>query len=218
MPAIETHRQPRYNQRMSFAIPQQRLGVLMVVSGPSGTGKTTLCRKLCDEGEAVFSVSCTMRAPRPGEVDGKDYFFLSDEDFVARIERGEFFEHAQVHGRRYGTLKSYVTDNLKRGIDVLMDIDVQGAVQVRACEDEIIQRCLVEAFVLPPSVEELKQRLAGRGTESNESLGLRLSNAIAEMEHWPDYDFALVSGTREQDYLRFKSLFISQRMRSELLI
>jgi len=203
---------------MSFAIPQQRLGVLMVVSGPSGTGKTTLCRKLCHEDEAVFSVSCTTRAPRPGEVDGKDYFFLSDADFVARIERGEFFEHAHVHGRRYGTLKSYVTENLKRGIDVLMDIDVQGAVQVRACEDDIIQRCLVEVFVLPPSVDELKQRLAGRGTESSESLDLRLSNSIAEMEHWPDYDFALVSGTREQDYLRFKSLFISQRMRSELLV
>jgi guanylate kinase len=202
---------------MSFAIPQQRLGVLMVVSGPSGTGKTTLCRKLCGEGEAVFSVSCTTRAPRPGEVDGKDYFFLSDEDFVARIERGEFFEHAHVHGRRYGTLKSYVIDNLSRGIDVLMDIDVQGAQQVRTCEDEIIQRCLVEVFVLPPSVEELKQRLSGRGTESSESLDLRLGNAIAEMKHWPDYDYALVSGTRELDYARFKSLLISQRMRAELL-
>jgi guanylate kinase len=202
---------------MSFAIPQQRLGVLMVVSGPSGTGKTTLCRKLCGEGEAVFSVSCTTRAPRPGEVDGKDYFFLSDEDFVARIERGEFFEHAHVHGRRYGTLKSYVIDNLSRGIDVLMDIDVQGAQQVRTCEDEIIQRCLVEVFVLPPSVEELKQRLSGRGTESSESLYLRLGNAIAEMKHWPDYDYALVSGTRELDYARFKSLLISQRMRAELL-
>src|SRR6187431_518274 len=116
---------------MAFAIPQQRLGMLMLVSGPSGTGKTTLCRKLCDEGEAVFSVSCTTRAPRPGEEHGKDYFFLTEEDFVARIERGEFFEHANVHGRRYGTLKSYVIDNLQRGIDVLMDIDVQGAAQVR---------------------------------------------------------------------------------------
>ena len=215
---IETGGQPRYSHGMSFAIPQQRLGVLMVVSGPSGTGKTTLCRKLCDEGEAVFSVSCTTRSPRPGEVDGKDYFFLSDQDFVARIERGEFFEHAQVHGRRYGTLKSYVIDNLQRGIDVLMDIDVQGAQQVRACNETIIQRCLVEVFVLPPSVEELKQRLSGRGTESSESLDLRLTNAIAEMEHWPDYDYALVSGTRDEDYLRFKSLFISQRMRASSLL
>lgn len=201
---------------MSFAIPQHRLGVLMVVSGPSGTGKTTLCRRLCDEGEAIFSVSCTTRDPRPGEVDGKDYFFLSDEDFVARIERGEFFEHAQVHEKRYGTLKSYVTENLLRGVDVLMDIDVQGAQQVRACADEVVRGCTVEVFVLPPSVEELKQRLSGRGTESQKSLDLRLKNAIAEMEHWPSYDYALVSDTREADYARFKSILVAQRMKANL--
>lgn len=203
---------------MAFEIPQQRLGMLMVVSGPSGTGKTTLCRKLCDEGEAVFSVSCTTRAPRPGEVDGKDYFFLSDEDFVARIERGEFFEHAHVFNRRYGTLKSNVIDNLVKGIDVLMDIDVQGAAQIRACNDEIVQRCLVEVFVLPPSVEELRQRLAGRGTESEEALDLRLRGAIIEMEHWPLYDYVLVSDTRERDYARFKALFTSQRMSASLAV
>ena len=192
--------------------------MLMLVSGPSGTGKTTLCRKLCDEGEAVFSVSCTTRAPRPGEEHGKDYFFLAEEDFVARIERGEFFEHANVHGRRYGTLKSYVIDNLQRGIDVLMDIDVQGAAQVRGCHDAIVQRCLVEVFVLPPSIDELRQRLAGRGTESEETLDLRLRNAILEMEHWPLYDYVLVSSTREVDYAKFKALFTSQRMSSALAV
>jgi guanylate kinase len=151
---------------MSFAIPQQRLGVLMVVSGPSGTGKTTLCRKLCDEGEAVFSVSCTTRAPRPGEVDGKDYFFLSDADFVARIEGGEFFEHAHVHGRRYGTLKSCVTDNLKRGIDVLMDIDVQGVASCRKADLDVG----AYIFVAPPSIKELESRLKGRGTETEDKI------------------------------------------------
>jgi guanylate kinase len=203
---------------MAFAIPQQRLGMLMVVSGPSGTGKTTLCRKLCEEGEAVFSVSCTTRAPRPGEVHGKDYFFLTEEDFVARIERGEFFEHAHVHGRRYGTLKSNVIENLQKGVDVLMDIDVQGAAQVRGCNEEFVQRCLVEVFVLPPSIEELRDRLAGRGTESVETLDLRLRNAILEMEHWPLYDFVLVSGSREEDYARFKALFTSQRMSASLAV
>jgi guanylate kinase len=203
---------------MSAPIPQQRLGVLMVVSGPSGTGKTTLCRKLCEEGEAIFSVSCTTRAPRPGEVDGKDYFFLTEDDFVARIGRGEFFEHANVHGRRYGTLKSYVTDNLKRGIDVLMDIDVQGAVQVRACDDALVQRCLTQVFVLPPSLDELNARLSGRGTESAEAVALRMKNAADEVEHWPRYDYALVSGSREEDYARFKSILIAQRMRVPLAV
>ena len=194
-----------------------RLGVLLVVSGPSGTGKTTLCKRLCEEGEAIFSVSCTTRAPRPGEVDGKDYFFLSEEEFVARIERGEFFEHANVFGRRYGTLRSFVTDNLKKGIDVLMDIDVQGAEQVRACDDALVQRCLTQVFVLPPSIEELRQRLAGRGTESAEAFELRVGKSVAEMEHWPLYDFALVSGSRDEDYARFKSVLVAQRMRSPLL-
>ena len=203
---------------VSSTIPRQRLGVLMVVSGPSGSGKTTLCRKLCDAGEAIFSISCTTRAPRPGEVDGKDYFFLSDEEFVQRIGRDEFFEHAHVHGRRYGSLKSYVTENLRRGIDVMMDIDVQGAAQVRACPDEIVQRCLVDVFILPPSGEELQQRLAGRGTESQEAVDLRLTNAIAEMTHWPEYDYTLVSSTREADYDRFKALLIAQRMRTELQV
>ncbi|MDB6137791.1 MAG: guanylate kinase, partial [Verrucomicrobiaceae bacterium] len=172
----------------AFQVPSARFGVLMVVSGPSGTGKTTLCRRLCDAGEAIFSISCTTRAARPGEVDGKDYFFLSEEDFVRRIGNDEFFEHAQVHGRRYGTLKSFVTDNLQRGVDVMMDIDVQGAQQVRACLDEIVQRCLVQVFVLPPSAQELHDRLFGRGTESQEAVDLRMTNAIAEMEHWPAYD------------------------------
>ena len=203
---------------VSSSVPRQRLGVLMVVSGPSGSGKTTLCRKLCDAGEAIFSISCTTRAPRPGEVDGKDYFFLSDEEFVQRIGRDEFFEHAHVHGRRYGSLKSYVTENLRRGIDVMMDIDVQGAAQVRACPDEIVQRCLVDVFILPPSGEELQQRLAGRGTESQEAVDLRLTNAIAEMTHWPEYDYTLVSSTREADYDRFKALLIAQRMRTELQV
>jgi guanylate kinase len=146
-------------------------------------------------------------------VQGRDYFFLTEEDFVSRIQRDEFFEHAHVHGRRYGTLKSYVTENLLKGVDVVMDIDVQGAAQVRACQDELVQQCLVDVFILPPSVEELSQRLSGRGTESAEAAELRLRNAIAEMEHWRDYDYTLVSGTREQDAARFRAIVDAERMR-----
>lgn len=196
--------------------PQQRLGLLLVVSGPSGSGKTTLCRRVCDAGEAVFSVSCTTRKPRPGEVDGRDYFFLEEADFLGRVARGELFEHAQVHGRWYGTLKSYVADNLKRGVDVILDVDVQGAAQVRECDDELVRRCLVDVFILPPSVEELRNRLAGRGTEDQAALELRLRNAIAEMENWPAYQYTLVSGTREEDERRFHSILTAERLRSRL--
>ena len=193
-----------------------RLGMLIVVSGASGAGKATLCRKACADGRAVFSVSCTTRPPRPGEVDGKDYFFLTEEDFLARVDRGELFEYARVHNRWYGTLKSYVSENLRRGMDVLMDIDVQGAAQVRGCEDELVEKCLTDIFVMPPSLEELRARLSGRGTDSAEVVELRLKNAEAEMKHWRDYRYCLVSDTRESDEARFRAILEAERMRSSL--
>ncbi len=184
-----------------------------MVSGPSGSGKTTLCRRLADEGEAVYATSATTRAPRPGERDGHDYHFLDRDDFLAKVDEGEFVEFAEVHGNYYGTLKSEVLSHLRQGTDVVMDIDVQGATIIRGTTDAEIQQALAELFVMPPTEEELKARLTGRGTDSDEVIALRLKNAVEEMRHWPNYSHLLISHTREEDYARFKALLSSERMR-----
>ncbi len=190
-----------------------RDGILFLVSGPSGSGKSTLCRRLRAEGEAEFSVSCTTRTPREGEIDGKDYHFLTRDEFERRIADGEFLEHAEVHGNFYGTLRSEVVERIRGGRDVVMDIDVQGAAQVRAIEDGAIRHALVDLFVMPPDERELEDRLRGRGTDDEGTIRLRLRNAIEEMSHWPEYTYRLVSATREEDYAKFKSLLIAERMR-----
>jgi guanylate kinase len=190
-----------------------RTGILFLVSGPSGSGKSTLCRRLAKEDEAQFSVSCTTRQPRPGEEHGREYYFLSSDEFAAKVAAGEFLEHALVHGNHYGTLRSEVIGRLASGIDVVMDIDVQGAAQVRSCDDESIRVALVDLFVMPPDEEELATRLNGRGTDSAEVIELRLRNAIDEMRHWPEYKYRLLSATHEEDYAKFKSLLIGERLK-----
>lgn len=190
-----------------------RTGILLVVSGPSGSGKTTLCRRLADSGAVRYSISCTTRQPRPGEQNGRDYHFLSTEDFQQRLLAGDFLEHAVVHGNLYGSLKSEVISHLQAGVDVVMDIDIQGADKVRSCRDGDIQRALVDLFVMPPSEQELRQRLAGRGTDSAETIALRMANALEEMRHWHHYTYRLVSSTREQDYAEFQALLTAERLR-----
>jgi len=195
--------------------PAPRTGILLLVSGPSGSGKTTLCRRLADENEASYSTSCTTRAPRDGEQHGVDYYFLTHEEFKSRIEAGEFLEHAEVHGNFYGTLKSEVLDAISAGNDVVMDIDVQGADQVRACTDPAISNALVDLFVMPPTEEELRKRLTGRGTDSDDVIALRMKNALVEIQSAPKYTYRLLSGTHEQDYPRFKSLLLAERLRAK---
>ncbi len=190
-----------------------RTGILLVVSGPSGSGKTTLCRKLADSGEAHYSISCTTRSPRPGEVNGKDYHFLTEETFKQRLAAGEFLEHASVHGNLYGSLKSEVISYLANGVDVVMDIDVQGAEQVRSCADPAIRRAFVDLFVMPPSEEELHQRLSNRGTDSAETVALRMKNALEEMQHWPRYTYCLLSSTREEDCAKFSAVVTAERLK-----
>ncbi len=190
-----------------------RTGILLVVSGPSGSGKTTLCRQLADTGEAHYSISCTTRAPRLGETQGKDYHFLTREDFQQRLDAGDFLEQALVHGNLYGSLKSEVSAYLRAGTDVVMDIDIQGAAQVRDCQDEEIRRAFVDLFVMPPSKEELQMRLSGRGTDSAETIALRMTNALEEMSHWRLYSYRLLSSSRTDDYARFQALVAAERLR-----
>ncbi len=191
----------------------QRTGVLLLVSGPSGSGKTTLCRQLARDGEAHYSISCTTRPARENEVNARDYFFLSRDQFQDEVAAGNFLEHAEVHNNLYGTLKSEVLSYLTRGQDVVMDIDVQGASQVRTCEDALIATSLVDLFVMPATEGELRERLSNRATDSIEVIETRLHNAMEEMQQAQSYTYQLISGSREEDYRRFRSLLVAERMR-----
>lgn len=190
-----------------------RTGVLLLVSGPSGSGKTTLCRRLAQDGEAHYSISCTTREAREGEVNARDYYFLSREEFEAEAGMGHFIEHAEVHGNLYGTLKSEVIEFLQRGDDVVIDIDVQGADQVRACEDPLVNASLVDLFVMPASEEDLRERLANRATDTEDVISLRLSNALEEMSHAGRYTYQLISGSKDDDYTRCRSVLVAERLR-----
>jgi len=196
----------------------KRTGILLLVSGPSGSGKTTLCRRLADEKEVTYSTSCTTRPSRKGERNGHDYHFITREEFTQRIDAGDFLEHAEVHGNFYGTLKSEVLDRIVGGTDVVMDIDVQGADQVRSCSDQVIQSALIDLFVMPSTEDELLKRLTGRGTDSTEVIALRMKNALGEIEYWPKYNYRLLSGTHEEDYVKFKSLIIAERLNVSRLL
>jgi len=191
-----------------------RRGILFVISAPSGGGKSTLLQLLKPKADFVYSVSCTTRPPRPGEVHGKDYYFLSPEEFEHRMLIGDFLEHARVHNHRYGTLRETVNQSLRAGDDVLIDVDVQGAAAIRHNADGEIRQSLVDVFLMPASLQELRRRLLKRGTESDEQLELRLRNAVAEMAEWQSYRYIILSDQPEDDYDNFRSIMVAERMRS----
>ncbi len=171
-------------------------GSAIILSGPSGVGKSTLISRVRQElPELEFSVSCTTRSPRPGETNHVHYHFLSDEEFSLRLEKGKFIEHAGVFARRYGTLRQEVMDRVSAGRDVVLDIDVQGAMQIReaARKDPQLAAVAEFVFVAPPSLEELERRLRGRGTESEEQIRLRLGLARQELSFWRHYDYLLIN-------------------------
>lgn len=181
-------------------------GVLFVFSGPSGVGKGTLKAKLFEEfaDRIVYSVSATTRGPREGEVDGKDYFFISRQEFERRVKNNEFLEHAEFAGNCYGTPRAYVEKLLDSGMNVVLEIDVQGALQVMKSMPEC-----VSVFILPPSFEELEHRLRGRGTETEEKIRERLETAKRELPYAPQYDYQIINGGDiEAAYQSLREVFL----------
>ncbi|MGN1370119.1 MAG: guanylate kinase [Aristaeellaceae bacterium] len=173
---------------------ETRKGMLLVISGPSGTGKGTLIERLMEADKSlVFSVSATTRAPRPGEINGVHYHFVTDAEYDQLVADNAFVEHATVHGNRYGTLRSEVYERLARGENVVLDIDVQGALNVIASEKE-----KVSIFILPPSMKVLRERLIGRGTETEEAVERRLHNAVWEISQRDQYDYQVVNNDLEE--------------------
>ena len=189
-----------------------------MLSAPSGAGKTTLVDALRQTSEFVYSVSCTTRPARAGEVEGEDYRFLSEEEFNARARAGEFLEHAVVHGHRYGTRLKPIVEDLMNGRDVLIDIDTQGAANIRNSKDEFVRQSLADIFLMPPDVDELRRRLMKRGTETAEQIETRLTNAIREMESWPQYRYTIISRTTDEDLQKFRHIMNAERYLSRRLI
>ncbi len=193
---------------------------MFVVSAPSGAGKSTLLNALRPTADFLYSVSCTTRVPRAGEVDGEDYHFLSREEFQQRIAAGDFIEHAEVHGYFYGTPRANVLRNLEAGTDVLIDIDIQGAASIRTNGGPEINESLADVFIMPPSMDELRRRLLKRGTETEEQMRIRLERAAIEMQAWRDYRYTIITGSVEDDVRNFTAIMraersLSRRMRLE---
>lgn len=186
-------------------------GLLIVVSGPSGTGKGTVCGELLDSmPELAYSISATTRAPRAGEVDGKNYYFLTKERFEELISEGGFLEYANVYGNYYGTPLVKIQERLAEGNDILLEIDTQGALEVmKKCPDGLF------IFLLPPSLGELERRIRGRGSETEESLKKRLGNAKAEIAIGEKYKYVVVNDTVKKAVASIKSIIVAEHALTE---
>lgn len=179
---------------------KKRLGTAIIISGPSGAGKSTLCGLVRREmPELAFSVSCTTRQPRPGEVDGRHYHFMARAEFERLVSEGRLIEHAQVFDNFYGTLKSEVEERVCSGADVFLDIDVQGAMQIRECAaaSPLLDSCCEFVFIAPPSVQELERRLRSRPAGPGDRLEQRLAKAHEEISHWRRYDYLIINDQLE---------------------
>jgi guanylate kinase len=194
--------------------------LLIVLSAPSGGGKTTLARKLLAGNPSLTrAVTCTTRAPRKGEKDGVDYYFLDAGSFLKRVQAGNFLEHATVFGNSYGTLKSEILGKLRQGRDVLLVVDVQGAATIRerAQEDGELKQTLVQVFLTPPSLEILEARLKRRGTDSPAVIQKRLGVARQEIAQWKNFDYLIISTSIKEDLRRMQAVLESEKMRVKRL-
>jgi guanylate kinase len=189
-----------------------RRGLMLVLSSPSGAGKTTLSRRLLDADPTVaLSVSVTTRKQRPGEVDGRDYHFIDVQRFDAMVANGDLLEWAQVFGHRYGTPRARVEETLAQGRDVLFDIDWQGTQQLR----EKAVRDLVSIFVLPPSIPDLERRLRTRAQDSDEVIHARMAKAADEMSHWAEYDYVVINTDVDCAFAEVRSILAAERLKRE---
>ncbi|MAN80727.1 MAG: guanylate kinase [Rhodospirillaceae bacterium] len=189
-----------------------RRGMMLVLSSPSGAGKTSISRRLlAEDDDIVMSVSATTRPPRPGEIDGKDYYFYDPDTFAEMVKNGEFLEHATVFDNSYGTPKKPVWDALDRGQDVLFDVDWQGTRKLR----ESAREHLVSVFILPPSIDELERRLKGRGQDSDEVVAGRMARAKSEMSHYAEYDYIVVNDDLDASVDSVKAILKAERLNQE---
>lgn len=186
-------------------------GSIFVLSAPSGAGKSTLAKRLVAETpDLIFSTSFTTRPPRPGEVHGREYFFVDDPGFDRMVAEGGLLEWVQVYANRYGTGKAWIQEQLAKGLDVLLDIETVGAKNVKAAMPEAVM-----VFLLPPSAEELAQRLRGRGDTDESQITLRLGHAKHEMEQCSHYDYLIINDELDAAYRRLESIVLAQRARRD---
>ena len=191
----------------------RRRGLLLILSSPSGAGKSTLARRLMEWDTTLrFSVSATTRPPRPGEEEGREYYFRSREAFEGMVNSGQMLEHAEVFGNYYGSPRGPVEAAMAEGRDTLFDIDWQGGQQIR---NSALGRDVVSVFVLPPSIAELERRLRGRGQDSDAVIAGRMAKSQAEISHWAEYDYVLVNDDLEETFARLLTLLQAERMRRD---
>lgn len=196
--------------RMPDQSTLHRRGLLFILSSPSGAGKTTISRMLLNADDAInLSVSATTRPRRDGEIEGVDYYFVSDEKFEDMVRKDDFYEWATVFGNRYGTPKGAIRNALKEGRDFLFDIDWQGTQQLKQKDDQDV----VTVFILPPSIDELHKRLRSRGTDAEDVIADRMERAKAEISHWAEYDYVVVNDDVDACFSKVREILHAERMR-----